>query len=119
VHCTKEVEESKCLGSLLWHRDALARDEKPTQLQLPCPAELLGRWGRASSGCLLPGGSRTADTHSRYVHTERDILADDIVLEAAAQPIVLLHKPRTRGAEKLASVVNMSGNVKEITVLQF
>lgn len=53
------------------------------------------------------------------MHTEQDVLADDRVLEAFAQPIVLLYKPRTTGADKLASVVNMSENVKKITVLQF
>ena len=53
------------------------------------------------------------------MHTEQDIVADDIVLEAFAQPVVLLRKPRATGADKLASVVNMSENVKKNIVLLF
>lgn len=53
------------------------------------------------------------------MHPEQDIAADDAVLEASGQHLLLLHKPRVTGADKLGSAVNVSGSVRKIMVLQF
>lgn len=53
------------------------------------------------------------------MHPEQDIPADDALLEALGQPLVLLHKPRVTGADKLGSAGSVSGSVREILALQF
>lgn len=43
---------------------------------------------------------------------------DEKILEDFAWPILLFHKPPPAGADKLANVVNMAGNVKQMPALE-